>query len=131
MGGIIMTREEARTAAELMLAYADGKEIEYRQRGKREWQSSSTIVFNWGHYDYRLKKEPTYRPFKGKDECWAEMQKHQPFGWVMQKGTLRQVVEILDYAVCFAELSNSCYGYNEVFEEVQFADGTPFGIKEE
>ena len=33
----------------------------------------------------KKKKEPTYLPFKNKEECWAEMQKHQPFGWVMEK----------------------------------------------
>ena len=32
--GRIMTREEARKAAEVMLAYAEGKEVEYRQRGE-------------------------------------------------------------------------------------------------
>lgn len=32
---------------------------------------------------YRIKPESKYRPFKDAKECWAEMQKHQPFGWVI------------------------------------------------
>ena len=31
---------------------------------------------------YRIKPEVKYRSFKDKKECWAEMQKHQPFGWL-------------------------------------------------
>ena len=27
----------------------------------------------------RIKKEPKFRPFKDAEECWNEMQKHQPF----------------------------------------------------
>ena len=125
-----MTREEARNKAAVMLAYAEGKVIEVFDEQINNWDKIDNPRFNWGIDVYRIKQEPTYRPFKDKEECWKEMQKHQPFGWVMQKGTLRQVVEILDFAVCFAELTNSSYGYNEVFEEVQFADGKPFGIKE-
>ena len=29
--------------------------------------------------------EPSYRPFKSQEECWNEMQKHQPFGWIKSK----------------------------------------------
>jgi hypothetical protein len=31
---------------------------------------------------FRVKPEPKYRPFKDTKECWEEMQKHHPFGWV-------------------------------------------------
>lgn len=33
---------------------------------------------------YRIK--PKYRPFKDAEECWQEMQNHQPFGWIKGKG---------------------------------------------
>ena len=123
-----MTREEARKAAEVMRAYADGKEIEFLNLGK-EWITTLNPMFGWELFDYRIKPEPTYRPFKDKEECWAEMKKHQPFGWVKDKDTLRQVLAILDCAVRIEGLTYS--GYKEEFEEVKFADGTPFGIKEE
>ena len=50
-----MTREEARKAAEVMLAYADGKEIEFLNNS-REWKSSLNPVFNWEIFKYRNKK---------------------------------------------------------------------------
>lgn len=122
-----MTQEEARKAAEVMMAYADGKEIEIFNSIK-EWKISQCPAFNWGECHYRIKKEPTYRPFKDKEECWEEIQKHQPFGWVMAREAFRQVLTIGRNYICFADIT---LDYNEAFDEVKFADGTPFGIKEE
>lgn len=129
MGGIIMTREEARKAAEVMMAYADGKEIEIFNSIK-EWKISQCPAFNWGECHYRIKKEPTYRPFKDKEECWAEMQKHQPFGWVKDKESMvyHNINSLNDIGIY---LSSENYGFSKMLELVTFADGTPFGIKEE
>lgn len=125
-----MTREEARKAAEVMLAYADGKQIECSLPGENKWFHNLNPQFNWDICDYRIKKEPTYRPFKNKEECWAEMQKHQPFGWILDK--YYGVYENLS-AVCSEKVF--CEGSDETFDtiyhEVTFADGTPFGIKED
>lgn len=74
-----MTREEARKAAEVMLAYANGEEIECHDGTSI---SNENPTFNWFVAEYRVKPKPTFRPFKDKDECMAEMLKHQPFGWV-------------------------------------------------
>lgn len=128
-----MTREEARKAAEVMLAYADGKQIEYKVRGGDEWRPINeldTPLFDWNSTKYRIKPESTYHPFKDKDECWAEMQKHQPFGWLRGKisGGYENISGIED---------NNIYGItmDTTFEEIDkyftFADGAPFGIKEE
>lgn len=115
-----MTREEARKAAEVMLAYADGKEIEY-SNGKN-WIEASMPEFKWGLVDYRIKQKPTYRPFKDKKECWAEMQKHQPFGWIKYKSD--------EHLTCLAAVDNGT-DFIRAYETVTFADGTPFGIKED
>lgn len=120
-----MTREEAKNAAEVMMAYADGKEIEIFNSIK-EWKISKCPAFNWGECHYRIKKEPTYRPFKNKEECWNEMLKHQPFGWVKDKGN----IEYMDISRVGAEGIDG-YDYSKIFNCFTFADGTPFGIKEE
>ena len=64
--------------------------------------------------------EPSYRPFKTKDECWSEMQKHQPFGWIYHQ-----------FHNCYAPIRTNI-GDNTEFESFfnlyTFADGTPFGI---
>lgn len=70
--------------------------------------------------------KPTYRPFKNQEECWQEMLKHHPFGWVKHKET--QIYEDSRY------VSNDGiwrYLFNDMYEYYTFADGTPFGIKED
>ena len=63
-----MNRSEAREAADIMLAYADGKEIEWKDRSScrnnGEWVSNNLMHFNWENNDYRIKPEQKYRPFK-------------------------------------------------------------------
>lgn len=120
-----MTREKAEETAEILAAYADGKEIEYKIKGTNKWETGSIknggIFFDFYAIEYRIKKEPTYRPFKDKEECWTEMQKHQPFGWVIHKESkaYNNIVSL---------------GDEEYFERLltimTFADGTPFGIIE-
>lgn len=127
-----MTREEARNAAKVMKAYADGKDIEYKRRDDNLWLDviNNNPEFNWNHNNYRIKQEPTYRPFKDKEECWAEMQKHQPFGWILDK--YYGVYENLS-AVCSEKVfrEGSDETFDTIYHEVTFADGTPFGIKED
>ena len=127
-----MTRKEARKAAEVMLAYADGKEIEYLC--KDGWRVTTNALFNWNNDAnyYRIKPEPKYRPFKNTEECWLEMQKHQPFGWVRYKmkpiviGSIASLydTEIEPYDACTSS-------YKEALQIFTFADGQPFGVKEE
>lgn len=122
-----MTREDARKAAEVMMAYADGKEVEFREIGEPYWEcvgkfDADDMGFDFSDFEYRVKKDHTYRPFKDKDECWNEMLKHQPFGWAKHKrdGTLTCFT-------CICDENDFIYFY----EDCTFADGTPFGIKEE
>lgn len=126
-----MTREEARKAAEVMLAYADGKEIEFRPKCKSEWYPIAAPFFNWDNSDYRIMPEPTYRPFKNKEECWEEMQKHHPFGWLIDKNTdvCHTIVALNNVCPYFS--SDCCEDYERLFKYAVFADGAPFGIKEE
>ena len=127
-----MTREEARKAAEVMLAYADGKEIEYKNGALKDWSITSVPTFNWGSNDYRIKPQSKYRPFKDAEECWQEMQKHQPFGWIKDKedGHYSQITSVangLDNTI-----SKNCgWDLEGIFKSYIFADGQPFGVKEE
>ena len=46
---------------------------------------------------YRIKPEPKYRPFKDAKECWAEMQKHLPIGWLtFQNGEVNSLIISID-----------------------------------
>lgn len=65
----------------------------------------------------------TYRPFKDAAECWQEMLKHQPFGWLKRISWNDEYFE-------FAYIDNTTF-FDNLFRQNTFADGTPFGIKED
>lgn len=134
-----MDRNQAKEFFPIMQAFAEGRVIECRTKPSavegtdvpNDWTEMKEIEF-WKNTEYRIKPEPTYRPFKDAEECWNEMQKHQPIGWVklkdtesgyyMLKGIASQVV------IGFNETP---FSYKKVFEDYVFADGTPFGVKDE
>lgn len=85
---------------------------------------------------YRIKPESKYRPFKDAEECKAEMLKHQPFGWLTsQNGEVSSLIISIDNEglVVGDRNNNGVMGFitaTDLFK-IKFADGTPFGIKEE
>ena len=128
-----MTREEARQAAEVMMAYAEGKEIELNGRsscGCQMWEETSDPTFNWYDFMYRTKTKPKYRPFKTREECWEEMMKHHPFGWVKEISSemLYLINGISDMSIVIMEDISS---FKEAMNIYEFKDGTPFGVVEE
>ena len=117
----MITRENARELLPIIKAYSEGKEIEFlNSEGK--WELLTDPYFWSKPSRYRIKPEPKYRPFKSVEECWEEMQKHQPFGYVKYKNN--------DYYFSINFVGdNSDFNYH--FKNYLFADGTPYGIKEE
>lgn len=60
-----MTREEARKAAEVMLAYANGEEIETcypNSLYEKEWYSTTIPAFDFQTKEYRIKPKPKFDP---------------------------------------------------------------------
>jgi hypothetical protein len=125
-----MTREEAKKLLPVIQAFADGKEIQYVNSEGRV--SDKETMFDDVSYAfrYRIKPEPTYRPFRNVEECWAEMQKHQPFGWIKNSYGHFEITGIKKEGVCFGVVNNF-HGYEYLFTDYLFADGTPFGMKED
>ena len=115
----IMTREEMKDLLPIMQAFADGKPIEYSSDGEL-WIETDTPTWCSDKF-YRIKHEPKYRPFKTKEECWNEMLKHQPFGWLKDEDG--------DYILLATVGNESDFIFR--FKVYKFTDGTPFGIKEE
>ena len=127
-GDKTMTTEETRKAVKVMEAYANGKKIQYLN-GIDGWVETSRPVFNWAKYFYRVKPEPKYRPFKSQEECWDEISKHQPFGWVKRIDT-RTFAHISAVFPDFILFNNEKFNHNKSFDCYTFIDGAPFGIME-
>ena len=133
-----MTREEAKKFAPILEAYAEGKVIECRTKPSvlkrkgipNEWTEMKQIGY-WNDTEYRIKPGPTYRPFKDAEECYNEMLKHKPFGWLKNKedGHYPLVTAIdVDHISLNAHTG---WLFSDVMKLYTFADGTPFGIKAE
>ena len=132
-----MTREEVKKMLPIMQAYAEGRTIQFLDGGK--WLDLCESDFYESPERYRIKPEPKYRPFKTNEECWNEMQKHQPFGWLKSKknGSFCCIGEVYvsdEFETVYIALSTSeslSRSSDSMFEQYTFYDGTTFGIKEE
>lgn len=128
-----MNRQQAKELLPIIQAFAEGKEIEYRKLGYKCWMDVTKPTFNIKLFEYRIKSETKYRPFENKEECWQEMQKHQPFGWI--KGKEGEHHSLITSIIADEEevYINGISGFvlDDIMEHYTFADGTPFGIKEE
>lgn len=133
-----MDRNQAKEFYPILQAYAEGKVIECRTKPSfiegtdvpNDWTEMKEILF-WNNTEYRIKPEPKFRPFKDAKECWAEMLKHQPFGWVIKKGEKKILItEVLTFGVNLHR-QEACYDFYQASKILTFADGTPFGVKVE
>lgn len=128
-----MNKNQAKEMLPIIQAYAEGKVIESRciKGDKSLWYDDEDPSFD-DDFEYRIKPEPKYRPFKDAEECWAEMLKHHPFGWVKDKETPKFLVcKALGNLLFFIGIEDKPYNYKEVLRDYTFADGTPFGVKDE
>lgn len=132
-----MTREEAKELLPIIQAFAEGKTIQVKGPDNRWYDyegKNCKLKFDSRVQDYCIK--PKYRPFKNAEECWQEMLKHQPFGWV--KNIEFEKYFLIDEVTSIfsdAQIHISAYegknwnSFSTVFYNNTFADGTPFGVK--
>ena len=133
-----MTREELKNIMPILTAFVEGKTIQIYDHNTGTWvdegeQLHTADLYLWPS-DFRIKPEPKYRPFKDGEECWEEMQKHEPFGWIKSKddSTINKFMFIDSLENNAANIcTSSDFSYNKLTECYIFADGTPFGMKEE
>ena len=125
-----MTREEAKRRAELYSALAKGKSVQV-QGIDGSWVDVDIDKLNYFIETpiFRIKPEPKYRPFKTQEECWEEMHKHPDFGWVTD-GYYKSTISVKSDSIVVT-ISSLEYDFGKAYIHFTFADGTPFGIKEE
>lgn len=138
-----MNRIEAKEFYPIMQAFAEGKVIECRTKPSfiegtdvpNDWTEMKEIEF-WNNTEYRIKQdskaEAKYRPFKNVEECWAEMKKHQPFGWIKSKEDgSRSLITLI---ISEENIDINCIGgfnSDKIMKRFTFDDGAVFGILEE
>lgn len=138
-----MDRNQAKDFFPIMQAFAEGKVIECRTKPSfiegtdvpNDWTEMKEIEF-WNNTEYRIKQdskaEAKYRPFKNVEECWAEMKKHQPFGWIKSKEDgSRSLITLI---ISEENIDINCIGgfnSDKIMKRFTFDDGAVFGILEE
>lgn len=129
-------KKEIQRLMPLFQAIAEGKTIQWNDMGV--WRNIDgddegffldTFVGNT--VGYRIK--PEYRPFKDAEECWHEMAKHQPFGWIKGKEGWHHSLITSIIADEEEVYINGISGFvlDDIMEHYTFSDGTPFGVKVE
>lgn len=130
-----MTREEIKKMLPILVAFAEGKAIESRciKGDTSLWYDDEAPSFD-DDFEYRIKPDSkhesktdvNYRPFANVEECWQELLKHEPFGWV--KDT--EANEYLN-VYCISNSASSIDLFGRMFKRCIFIDGSPYGIKVE
>ena len=131
---IVKNKEEVKSVMNIIQAFANGKTIQAIDPYEDEWVDQAGLNFKaLFEGQYRIKPEHTYRQFKDAEECWHEMQKHQPFGWLKGDKCFYNIVSVSNIDVSMANVSGDIVilNFSDVMEDNTFADGTPFGILEE
>lgn len=86
----------------------------------------------WKNTEYRIKPDVKFRPFANVEECWTEMKKHQPFGWVKDKKDGYYIlITAVDNGDYMSLSGNSGWSFYSLMKDYTFADDAPFGVKEE
>ena len=134
-----ITRDKAKELLPIIKAFAEGKSIQDKIEGLTDWVDTDEINLEYEGQiiKHRIKPEPKYRPFKSQEECWNEMSKHFPFGWIKNKKSdyytiVDSVYNIEEESNVLIEISPRIgFSGEQAYKQFLFRDGTPFGIKEE
>ena len=124
-----MDRKEAKELMPIIQAFAEGNAIESRciKGDKSLWYDDEDPSFD-DDLEYRIKPEQKYLPFKDAEECWQEMLKHKPFGWV--KSTLfKDFALVKRVTTLYVEINRDIIDYKDALEKFTFADDNNFGVK--
>jgi hypothetical protein len=138
-----MDRNQAKEFYPILQAFAEGKAIECRTKPSvvecsdipNDWTEMKEIEF-WNNTEYRIKPDSKakakYRPFANVEECWTEMKKHQPFGWIKSKEDgSRSLITLI---ISEENIDINCIGgfnSDKIMKRFTFDDGAVFGILEE
>lgn len=97
-GGLSYGQNQAKEFYPILQAFAEGKTVQSRciKGDKSLWYDDEDPSFD-DDFEYRIKPESKYRPFANAKECWQEMQKHQPIGWITsQDGEVKSLIILID-----------------------------------
>lgn len=120
---------------EVMQAYERGEQIEGKELGSETWLDSNQPFWDWGNFEYRIKPQPAYRPYKNADEFLAAQREHGMY--ICSCNTYELPIRVYDMYIYTTILGRSddyraySLNYETLYSDYKWQDGTPCGVKEE
>lgn len=126
-----MTKEQTTQAIKVMKEWLDGKQIESKLKEQKDSEFMVTSNINWNFYrfDYRVKPEPTYRPYYDADEMDKAVKEHGFTVRSKNSGQRAVVVSWTDGGIGLPNIDSFYYDYVTLLREFVWLDGTPCGVK--
>lgn len=125
-----MEKEKTENLIKIMQAFLEGETVEERVVFLNDrtagWVKHTGNDWNTIKYEYRIKPKSQYRPFKDGNECWKEMQKHQPFGWVKISNCYNHITKVNNENLF---INGGYFNLESAYKNIAFADGSVFGVK--
>ena len=123
-----MTKEIIKSVQDkinVMQAFIEGKEIEFRHISLYDWTDSKNPLWQWGIYEYRVKQK-NYRPFETIDEVFDAMKLH---GGILcfDKSTRKPHCLSINTRQVF--VNGYAVSFDELLEKYLFKDNTPCGVE--
>ena len=124
-----MVDEDTKDLISAIQAYKTGKPVQVYMKETDTWKDL-TEEPNWtSDNKYRAKPSVSYHPFNSIEECWQEMQKHKPFGWVKIQDIYYSINEV-DIINKVLYIGTYYYTLECAYNDITFADGSKFGIED-
>lgn len=124
---------------EVMQAYVDGKQIEYSYKGQNHWRDSEESGWDWVKFDFRIKPEKKYRPYKDANEMIADWAKRfvvgdwpsivMPMIWVRFKDANAPYL-VHGYLSSSVAIGVARPSFSELLDDYTYLDGSPCGKEE-
>lgn len=125
---------------EVMQAYERGEQIEYRYKDAERWFSplhpSFEPVWNWAEFEYRVKIQPAYRPYKNIQEFLQAQKEHGMNVRLNGCNYCRLPLYIADTLIGVqcpqsdGSVISIKVSYKDLLRDYTWQDGTPCGIEE-
>ena len=130
-----MTRKRCKELLPIMQAFAEGKEIQFKENNT--WKTVEEVDYSWNPVYYRIKPTEEYRPYKDCDEMIADYKARfntncssyaMPLIWVKHKQSNCRYL-IHTYAENEVYINNDRYTLEELFEYFEYLNGSKIGVR--
>jgi len=127
---------------EVMKAYAEGKKIQWRISGCKweDWTSCDDPIWNWSRYEFRIKSEEKYRPYRDTGEMIEDFRRKVGMGqpslflpaiWIKANDGFVSFISEYGSDCIWRATCQESITMNGLFRNFTYLDGSPCGMKED